>query len=209
MTTSPMNSGKAVSNRIAQRIILYALAFAALEMSRSARLVYALRFRSELSDLPKSQLFDPKLTDVAAPLVTDDKIVDGSSITPNDPHGEQKAPGMDSGPENEAGQEASGSGSDAGSGSFAFFPATDKERKEAASAPFDPHVAEAMQDNQPWQPYIPHGIDLGASSQLTGDNFMGDIDVTEEEDPFRAFNPHIMGRHTPPPLLGGAPYPRL
>ena len=67
-----------------------------------------------------------------------------------------------------------------------------------------------MQDEQPWQPYIPHGIDLGASSQLTGDNFMaGGPDLSIEEDPFRAFNPHIQGRHTPPPLFGGAPYVRL
>ena len=165
--------------------------------------------------LPKNTLFDSKLTDVPAPLITDDKVVDGGMVNAEDPHGEAKAPGMEeSGNGNqdtdgEQEREGSGSGSDSGSGSFAFFPATAAERKAAANAPTDPNVEEALQDDQPWQPFIPHGIDLGASSQLTGDSFMGDIDISQEEDPFRAFNPHIQGQHTPPPLLGGAPYPRL
>ena len=190
----------------------------------------AVRRQGLRRSLPKKDLFDPKLTDVPAPLITDDKVVIGGTVTPEDPHGEERAPGMEGGGEEEdreeedtggymggGGQEGTrvekegtGSGSESGSGSFAFFPATAAERKAAENAPSDPHVQEALQDDQPWQPFIPHGIDLGAASQLTGDNFMaGGPDVSIEEDPFRAFNPHIQGRHTPPPLLGGAPYQRL
>jgi hypothetical protein len=190
-------------------------AFAVLLLCRPASALRRHRLRrSSRRALPKKALFDPKLTDVAAPLVTDEKVVMGGAVTPEDPHMEERAPGMEGGGEGEEGgdseKEGSGSGSESGTGSFAFFPATAAERKAAENAPADPHVEEALQDGQPWQPYIPHGIDLGATSQLTGDNFMaGGPDVSVEEDPFRAFNPHIQGRHTPPPLLGGAPYPRL
>ena len=73
--------------------------------------------KGQLRALPKGDVFDPKLTDVPAPLVTDDKVVDGGLVTPQDPHGEQKAPGMDK----DAEQEGEGSGSDSGSGSLSFF----------------------------------------------------------------------------------------
>ena len=73
---------------------------------------------------------------------------------------------------------------------FAFFPASIKERQEAKLAPTDPHVEEAKQDGQPWQPYIPHGIDMGASSMLTGDSFMG--------KPLTAnYHNTVQGQHTP------------
>ena len=54
----------------------------------------------------------------------------------------------------------------------AFYPATLAERREAAEAPTDPHVEEAKEDGQPYQPFVPHGIDLGATSLLTGNDFM-------------------------------------
>jgi hypothetical protein len=66
---------------------------------------------------------------------------------------------------------------------FAFFPATKKERIEAQNAPTDPTVEEAKSLDQPWQPFVPHGIDLGATSMLTGDSFM----VTPIIDRFRKF----------------------
>ena len=53
-----------------------------------------------------------------------------------------------------------------------FFPATKEERKAAKEAPTDPTVEEAQSVGEAWQPFVPHGIDLGATSMLTGNAFM-------------------------------------
>ena len=83
---------------------------------------------------------------------------------------------------------------------FAFFPATAAEQHAASTAPSDPNVQERKDtDGQPWD--IPHGLDLGQSSMLTGDAFM-------QHPVDHMFNPHINGIHTPPAIVD-APYVRL
>ena len=87
----------------------------------------------------------------------------GKSINgPGTPPSEAEMEGLG---EPEKADDASGPG-------FGFYPATLSERREAAEAPTDPHVEDARENGQPFQPFIPHGIDLGATSLLTGSDFM-------------------------------------
>ena len=87
----------------------------------------------------------------------------GESINgPGTPPSEAEMEGLG---EPEKADDASGPG-------FGFYPATLSERREAAEAPTDPHVEDARENGQPFQPFIPHGIDLGATSLLTGNDFM-------------------------------------
>ena len=89
---------------------------------------------------------------------------------------------VDPPPETETDPEKTASNEEQDKG-FAFFPATAAERLAAREAPTNPIVEEAKSLGQPWTPFVPHGIDLGASSMLTGNAFM----VKPLNDRFRKY----------------------